>query len=157
AIEFACLDIIGQKLGVPVCDLLGGKLRGAVPFASYLFFRYSNPDTGAGEVRTPEQLVACARALQVKHGFRAHKLKGGVYPPKHELACYRALAEAFPDDSFRYDPNSALSLDEAINFGRAITDLRNDYFEDPVWGMQALRRLKELVPIPTATNTVVVN
>jgi len=27
AIEFACLDIIGQKLGVPVHDFLGGKLR----------------------------------------------------------------------------------------------------------------------------------
>lgn len=157
ALEFACLDIIGQKLGVPVHDLLGGKLRDEVPFASYLFFRYTDPATGRGEVRTPEQLVACARSLKSKHGFRTHKLKGGVYPPAHELACYHALAEAFPDDSFRYDPNSALSLDEAIHFGRAIADLRNDYFEDPVWGMPALRRLRELVPIAMATNTVVVN
>ena len=30
AIEFACLDIIGQALGVPVYDLLGGKLRDSV-------------------------------------------------------------------------------------------------------------------------------
>jgi len=157
AIEFACLDIMGQKLGVPVHDLLGGKLRQDVPFASYLFFRYANTASGEGEVRTPEQLVACARALKAKHGFRVHKLKGGVYPPAHELICYRALATAFSGDSFRYDPNSALSLDEAMHFGRAITDLRNDYFEDPVWGMPALRRLKELVPIPIATNTVVVN
>src|SRR6266536_125869 len=58
ALEFACLDLIGQKLGVPVCDLLGGKLRDAVPFSSYLFYRYPNPDTGRGEVRTPEQNVA---------------------------------------------------------------------------------------------------
>ena len=36
AIEFACLDIMGQKLGVPVHALLGGKLRDAVEFASYL-------------------------------------------------------------------------------------------------------------------------
>jgi glucarate dehydratase len=34
AIEFACLDVIGQALGVPVCDLLGGRLRDEVPFAS---------------------------------------------------------------------------------------------------------------------------
>ena len=86
-----------------------------------------------------------------------HKLKGGVYPPAHELACYRALAAAFPADRFRYDPNSALSLADAIDFGRGIEDLRNDYFEDPVWGMPQLARLKEFVPIPTATNTVVVN
>ena len=64
AIEFACLDIVGQKLGVPVHALLGGKLRDEVEFASYLFFRYANPDTGEGEVRTAEQLVANARALK---------------------------------------------------------------------------------------------
>jgi glucarate dehydratase len=157
AIEFACLDIIGQKLGVPVHALLGGKLRDEVEFASYLFFRYANPDTGEGEVRTAEQLVANARALKARHGFRVHKLKGGVYPPAHELACYRALAEALPGDRFRYDPNSALSMADAIDFGRGIADLRNDYFEDPVWGMPQLARLRELVPIPTATNTVVVD
>ena len=27
ALEFACLDIIGKTLGVPVYDVLGGKLR----------------------------------------------------------------------------------------------------------------------------------
>ncbi len=62
-----------------------------------------------------------------------------------------------PGDRFRYDPNSALSLADAIDFGRGIADLRNDYFEDPVWGMPQLARLKEFVPIPIATNTVVVN
>ena len=29
AIEFACLDIIGQKLGIPVSEFLGGRLRDA--------------------------------------------------------------------------------------------------------------------------------
>jgi glucarate dehydratase len=157
AIEFACLDIMGQKLGVPVHALLGGKLRDEVEFASYLFFRYADPRTGRGEVRTAAQLVANARALKKKHGFRVHKLKGGVYPPAHELECYRALAAALPNDRFRYDPNSALSLADAIDFGRGIEDIRNDYFEDPVWGMPQLARLKEFVAIPTATNTVVVN
>ena len=157
AIEFACLDIIGKKLGVPVHALLGGKLRDEVEFASYLFFRYNNAATHRGEVRTPDQLVAHARELVETHGFRVHKLKGGVYPPGHELACYRALAAAFPDGRFRYDPNSALSLADAIEFGRGILDLRNDYFEDPVWGLPQLARLKEFVLLPTATNTVVVN
>src|SRR5438309_5777884 len=55
ALEFACLDILGQKWGVPVHAILGGSLRDRVPFASYLFFRYANEKDGAGEVRTPEQ------------------------------------------------------------------------------------------------------
>ncbi|HWW73970.1 MAG TPA: hypothetical protein VNZ44_01160, partial [Pyrinomonadaceae bacterium] len=60
ALEFACLDLLGQKWGVPVSDILGGRLQDRVPFASYLFFRYPNARTGAGEVRTAEQLVALA-------------------------------------------------------------------------------------------------
>ena len=81
ALEFACLDIIGKKWGVPVYDILGGKLQDEVPFASYLFFRYPNSKDGSGEVRTVDQLVAHAKELKAKHGFYAHKLKGGVFDP----------------------------------------------------------------------------
>ncbi len=156
ALEFACLDIIGQKLGVSVSELLGGRIRDEIPFASYLFFRYGDAN-GCGEVRTPDHLVEQALELKARHGFASHKLKGGVYPPRHELACYRALADAMPGDRLRYDPNAALSLGDAIEFGRAIESLNNDYYEDPVWGMPQLARLREFVRIPTATNTVVVN
>jgi glucarate dehydratase len=156
AIEFACLDICGQALGVPVHDLLGGKLRDRVPFASYLFFRY--PDAqGQHEVCTPDQLVAHAHDLKRQHGFTSHKLKGGVFPPDYELEAFRALAAAFPGDGVRYDPNAALSVEEAIRFGHAIEDLRNDYYEDPTWGLNGMRRLRGAVRIPLATNTVVVN
>jgi glucarate dehydratase len=156
ALEFACLDVIGQKLGVPVCDLLGGRVRDAVEFASYLFFRYPDP-AGGGEVRTPAQLVEHAAALKAEHGFRSHKLKGGVFPPAHELECYRALARAFPGERMRHDPNCAWSLADAIAFARGIEDLPNDFLEDPVYGLPQMARLRELVRIPTATNTVVVN
>ena len=157
ALEFACLDLVGQKLGVPVHDLLGGRLRDEVPFASYLFFRYADPETGEGEVRTTAQLVEHARALKEEHGFAAHKLKGGVYPPDHELECYRALSEAFPEDTMRYDPNASLSVEEGARFGRAIEDLNNDYYEDPTWGLNGMRRLRGMVNIPLSTNTVVID
>jgi glucarate dehydratase len=85
-----------------------------------------------------------------------HKLKGGVFPPDYELECFRALAAAFPDEAVRYDPNAAFSVEEAIRFGKAIEDLRNDYLEDPTWGMNGMRRVREAVGIPLATNTVVV-
>ncbi|GAB3427743.1 enolase-like domain-containing protein [Flindersiella endophytica] len=157
AIEFACLDICGKALGTPVHNLLGGKVRDHVPFASYLFFRYDHPGTGRGEVRTPGQLAEHAVALKEQYGFSTHKLKGGVYPPGYELACYRALAEALPDDRFRYDPNGALSVEAAIRFGRAIEDLPNDYYEDPTWGFNGMRQVRDAVAIPLATNTIVVN
>jgi glucarate dehydratase len=157
AIEFACLDIIGQKLNQPVYNLLGGKVRDNVRFASYLFFRLPDSQTGKGEVRSIDQLVAHCRELKEKYGFTTHKLKGGVFQPDYELECYRALAAAFPKDSLRYDPNAALSVEEAIRFGHAIEGLNNDYFEDPTWGLNGMRRVRQMVRIPTATNTVVIN
>ncbi|MBP1934459.1 enolase C-terminal domain-like protein [Ammoniphilus resinae] len=157
ALEFACLDIIGKKLGVPVYQLLGGKLRDDVPFASYLFYRYPNEKTGAGEVRTIDQLIEHAKDLKERYGFTSHKLKSGVFNPKYELECYLALANAFPNDSYRYDPNGALSVEESIHFGHAIEGINNDFFEDPTWGLNGMRRVRENVRIPMATNTVVVN
>ncbi|HEY8231615.1 MAG TPA: enolase C-terminal domain-like protein [Vicinamibacteria bacterium] len=156
ALEFACLDLMGQKWGVPVSEILGGRLRERVPFASYLFFRYPSPRDGKGEVRTADQLVAEARALKQAHGFTTHKLKGGVFAPEYELECYRALAAAFPGDRFRFDPNGLWSTEQAIWFGQAIEDLRNDYLEDPVFGLHGMRRVREKVRMPLATNTVVV-
>ncbi|HKP10741.1 MAG TPA: enolase C-terminal domain-like protein [Blastocatellia bacterium] len=157
ALEFACLDLIGQKWGVSVADILGGRLRDRVPFASYLFFRYANPKDGAGEVRTVDQLVQHARELKARHGFTSHKLKGGVFAPEYELRCYRALAEAVAGDRLRFDPNAVWSAETAIWFGREIEDLRNDYLEDPVFGLNGMRRVREKVRMPLATNTVVVN
>ncbi len=72
ALEFACLDILGQAWGVPVHAILGGKLRDRVPFASYCFFRYADSKTGKGEVRTIDQVVANARALKERFGFTSH-------------------------------------------------------------------------------------
>jgi glucarate dehydratase len=157
AIEFACLDIIGQKWGVPVSEILGGRLRDQVPFASYLFFRYPNAESKAGEVRTVEQLIESAKMLKKLYGFTSHKLKGGVFPPEYELECYRALAAALAGDRFRFDPNCVWSTETAIWFGQQIEDIRNDYLEDPVFGMNGMRRVREKVRMPLATNTVVVN
>jgi len=157
AIEFACLDIIGQKLGLPVHKLLGGKLRDEIPLASYLFFRYRSEDGLYDEVRTIDQLLAHTQHLKESYGFRTHKLKAGVFRPEYELEAYRALAAEFPGDAFRIDPNACWSVEESIWFARQIEDLRNDYLEDPTWGLNGMRRVRENTRIPLATNTVVVN
>jgi glucarate dehydratase len=156
ALEFACLDILGQKWDVPVSEILGGRLQERVPFASYLFFRYPNAKDGSGEVRSIEQLVAHARQLKDRYGFTSHKLKGGVFAPEYELECYRAIAAALEGDSFRFDPNAVWSTEQAIWFGQAIEDIKNDYLEDPVFGLNGMRRTREKVRMPLATNTVVV-
>jgi glucarate dehydratase len=157
AIEFACLDLMGKSLDLPVCNLLGGPWRESIPFASYLFYRYPNEKTGEGGEETAEEMVDHARELVAEHGFQTHKLKGGVFPPDHDVEVLRAIAESLPDHSVRLDPNAAWTVEESIHVARQIEDLRNDYLEDPTWGLDGMRRVRDRISIPTATNTVVVN
>ena len=91
------MDVAGKKLGIRACDLLGGAVREEVPFASYLFYRYRDPETGVGGETTPDEIVAHARDLAARYGFKAHKLKGGVFPPDHDVEVFRALGAAFPE------------------------------------------------------------
>jgi glucarate dehydratase len=157
AIEMACMDAAGKHLGIRACDLLGGAIRERVPFATYLFYRLSDQGTGLGGETSAEEIVAHARDLVARHGFKSHKLKGGVFHPDHDIEVMRALGDAFPGDGLRLDPNAAWSVEQAIRVGKAIEHLNNDYFEDPTWGLEGMRRVRQFVRIPTATNTVVVN
>lgn len=157
AVEFACLDLMGQSVGMRVCDLLGGALRESVPFASYLFYRYADEAAGRGGEEDAAAMVAHARGLVDRHGFSTHKLKGGVFEPSHDVAVYLALAEALPGHQLRLDPNAAWTVEESLAVAKAIEHCRNDYFEDPVFGLEGMRRVRDRISIPTATNTVVVN
>jgi glucarate dehydratase len=157
AIEFACMDVAGKFLDIRACDLLGGAIREEVPFASYIFYRYRDDKTGKGGETSPDEIVAHARDLVNRYGFKTHKLKGGVFPADHDIAVMEALGAAFPQASLRLDPNSVWSVEESVRVARAIRHLNNDYFEDPTWGLEGMRRLRSLIDIPTATNTVVVN
>jgi glucarate dehydratase len=69
----------------------------------------------------------------------------------------RALAEALADDGLRFDPNAALSVEQATVFAQGAEDLRIEYLEDPTWGMNGMRRVRENTRIPLATNTVVIS
>lgn len=157
AIEMACMDLAGKQRGLRACDLLGGAIRDEIPFASYLFYRYTSGDGAGGGETLPDEIVRHARALKDKHGFTVHKLKGGHFHPDHDIETVEALAEAFPGERLRLDPNGLWSVEEAIRVAQAIRHLPNDYLEDPTWGLEGMRRVREKIAIPTATNQVVVN
>ncbi|MFA6022243.1 MAG: hypothetical protein WC722_18455, partial [Rhodospirillales bacterium] len=102
AYETACLDLQGKHLGLPVAEVLGGRVRDAVPFSGYLFFKKARHFGAAsgdpyGAAETPEALVRQAQAFVALHGFKSLKLKGGVYEPAVEIETMRQLRDAFPD------------------------------------------------------------
>jgi glucarate dehydratase len=159
-LEVALLDLQGQIVGAPIVDLLGGKVRDAVPYSAYLFFKYAEhidkpyaPDAW-GEGLSPEQIVAQARRMIDLYGFQSIKLKGGVFEPAHEIACMRALHQAFSGLPLRLDPNANWSLETSIKAAPELDELL-EYYEDPCPGLEGMAELAKHIRLPLATNMVI--
>ena len=157
--EVACLDVQGRALGRPVSDLLGGKVRDAVPFSAYLFYKWAGhpgaqPDR-FGEALDPDGLVAQARRIVDEYGFTAIKVKGGVFAPEEEMAGIEALAKAFPGVPLRLDPNAAWTPQTSIKVATGLAGIL-EYLEDPTPGLDGMAEVAAQSPMPLATNMCVV-
>ncbi|MGN0266888.1 MAG: enolase C-terminal domain-like protein, partial [Lachnospiraceae bacterium] len=143
AIECALLDLLGQYLDLPMCELLGdGKQRDKVETLGYLFYvsdmnkatpdlPYIREDDSSDawfrlrrqEMLTPDRIVEQACTLQDKYGFKNFKLKGGVLKGSEEMEAIRALKKQFPNGRINIDPNGAWSLQEAIELCKPMENI----------------------------------
>ncbi len=177
AIESACLDLLGQFLGVPVAALLGeGQQRSSVEVLGYLFYlgdrnKTNLPYLGAPdskddwlrlrheEALTVDSVVRLAEAAHARYGFNDFKLKGGVLPGLREMEAVTALAQRFPKARITLDPNGAWSLAEAISLCRNQHKVLA-YAEDPcgaengLSGREVMAEFRRATNLPTATNMV---
>lgn len=161
AFEVAFLDLQARSLGMPLVDLLGGAVRDRVPFSAYLFLKYAEhvgspykPDRW-GEGISPEQIVAQARTMIEENGFRSIKLKAGtLLGPEHEVACIKALRQAFPDAPLRIDPNGNWSVQTSLRMAELMGD-DLEYYEDPCPGLEGMAEVHKRTGLPLATNMVV--
>jgi glucarate dehydratase len=176
AVEAALLDLLGQHLDVPVCELLGaGQQRDSVPMLAYLFYigdrtRTDLPYlTGEGasdwyhqrhqQAMTPAAIVAQAEATVAQYGFRDFKLKGGVMHGAEEMEAIAGIKARFPDSRVTLDPNGAWSLREAIDLCLGQGHIMA-YAEDPCGpengysGREIMAEFRRATGIPTATNMI---
>ena len=161
AFEVAFLDLQARSLGMPLVDLLGGAVRDEVPFSAYLFLKYAEhvgspykPDRW-GEGISPEQIVAQARTMIEENGFKSIKLKAGtLLGPEHEVACIKALRQAFPGTPLRIDPNGNWSVETSLRMAELMGD-DLQYYEDPCPGLEGMAEVHKRTGIPLATNMVV--
>ncbi|RSN03976.1 glucarate dehydratase [Streptomyces sp. WAC 01325] len=159
--EVACLDALGKALALPVHALLGGKVRDAVEYSAYLFYKWAAHPEGVhaekddwGAAVDPAGVVEQARRFKETYGFTSFKLKGGVFPPDEEIAAVRALAEAFPGHPLRLDPNGAWSVETSLRVARELGDVL-EYLEDPTLGTAGMAEVAARTGVPLATNMCV--
>lgn len=157
--EVACLDIQGKLAGVPVSELLGGRVRDAVQYSAYLFYKWAGhpgyPEDEYGEALDPAGIVRQARKIIDEYGFKAIKLKGGVFPPAQEVQAIKALHAAFPDLPLRLDPNAAWTPETSKWVASELTGIV-EYLEDPAPEIEGMAAVVQETSIPLATNMAVV-
>jgi len=175
AIESAMLDLWGQFLGLPVCDLLGdGRQRDDVVTLGYLFYQAdkrksdlayldeSNSSNPWYKIRRnpfmdSDAIVEQAEALKEYYGFKDFKLKGGVLEGEKEMEAIEKLVKRFSDARINIDPNGAWRLDEAVALCK---DSGLTYAEDPCGteqgysGRETMAEFKMRTGIPTATSMI---
>ncbi len=171
AIEIACLDLIGKAVGKPVCDVIGGRVRDAVSFSAYLFYKHGGGggvgddarEDEYGEVLDPRACVRECRQMIEQYGFREIKLKGGVLDPDSEIGSIRALRQEFGATyPLRIDPNCAWSVETSVRVGCELESelAAGGYLEDPcatLEGMAEVHRclVAENNHTPQASNVAV--
>jgi len=157
--EVACLDIQGKILGLPVSELLGGKVRDNVQYSAYLFYKWAghpgHDDDSYGEALDPEGIVKQAKKIIDEYGFKAIKLKAGVFPPQQEVDAIKALHKAFPHMPLRIDPNAAWSVETSKWVAKELEGML-EYLEDPAPEIEGMAAVAKEVSIPLATNMCVV-
>ncbi|MDO5650767.1 MAG: muconate/chloromuconate family cycloisomerase [Moraxella sp.] len=134
AIETALLDAAGQRLGVPVSELLGGRVQDSLPVAWTL----ASGDTSR-DISEAQMMIE-----QKRHNI--FKLKIGLRAVADDVAHVVAIKKALGDDvSVRVDVNQAWSEHQAMAGIAALQDGGIDLIEQPVkaCNREALARLSQ--------------
>lgn len=140
AVETALLDACGRRLGLPLAELLGGRMRDRLPVAWTL----ASGDTSK-DIEEAEQMLDRRRHRVFKLKIGARALNDDVM---HVAAIKRALGDRA---SVRVDVNQAWDEPTAMRGMAALEDAGVDLVEQPVSrsNPRALRRLaaRFLVPV----------
>lgn len=133
-VDCALWDLRGKLLGLPVCDLIGGRFRETIP----LYGSFTR-----GRQRTPEAAAEHALELQAE-GFRALKFRLNIREEGQDpfedpaLPFMGAIRRAVGDDMPLYvDPNNGYSSSRAIRVGRMLAEeVGVELIEEPVAAYQ---------------------
>ena len=150
-VEMALWDIKGKSLGVPVYQLLGGKVRDAVPVYVNGWF---------SPAKTPDEFAE--KAVEV----RANGYPGCKWDPfgkawqeldktefRRALECIAKVSEAVGKDvNLLIEGHGRFNIPTAVRIGRALEEFDVYWFEEPIPpdDKEGMREVKSRVRVPLA-------
>src|ERR1044071_3899485 len=129
-LDGACWDARAVAAGVPLVTLLGGSVR---LVRAYNSNGLSIRDSGSGIRDSLSDLADDAEELLAEGGFNAVKLRLGYATLAEDVAALHAVRNRVPAGTvIMSDYNQALTVDEALERGRALDGEGLAWIEEPV-------------------------
>ena len=140
ALDVACWDIAAQAAGLPLCDMLGGRVPGPVPVISSI----------GGD--TPEAMRAKVAAHRAQ-GFKGHSIKIGASEaeggPALDADRIRAcLADRQPGEWYLADANNGLTPEHALRMLALLPDGLDFVLEAPCATWRETQSLRARCGVP---------
>lgn len=137
ALDLAAHDAAGKLLQIPVCSLLGGKLRPSVKQAWVL------------GIQSVEEGLAEGR-IMLERGYGTLKVKVGTDTSREALLLEKLREELGFGFRLRIDANQAFTAWEALSFYETVNHLKLEYVEQPVrsWDLAGLRHVRDRIDVP---------
>lgn len=151
AIEMALWDIKGKDLGVPVYQLLGGKVRESIPCYANGWF---------APAKTPDEFAEKAKQAILK-GFKAIKWDpfGSSYLEidrkqlNMSMECIGAVYDAVKNDAdIIIEGHGRFDIPTAVRIGNALSDFDILWFEEPIppQNLEGLAEVKRRIKVPVS-------
>lgn len=137
AIDFACHDLMGKALGLPVHKLIGGLYRERIPL------------TWVIGIKPVEQTVAEAIA-RFADGYRVFKIKVG-HDDGDDVEKVRLVREALgPEAIIRLDANTAYSADRGVRVLSRLEPFTLEMIEQPCRkaDLKGMARIRDALHTP---------
>ncbi|KAF9641505.1 muconate-lactonizing protein [Lasiodiplodia theobromae] len=137
ALDIACWDVFGKAVGMPVCELLGGRTADAMPIITSI---------GVDEPEAMRGRVAEYRAK----GAKGHSVKiGGDEPATDAERIAASLADKRPGEFFLVDANGGLTVEFALRMLKLLPRGLDFVLESPcaTWRENVSLRRRTDVPI----------
>lgn len=142
-INIAIHDAMGKTLGLPVCKLLGGRIKERIP--AYASDGYLSDD--------PDNQLDAQLGRIADQGFPAAKIKIGLGPKSDAERVALARRLLGDDMLLLVDTNGNYTVDVALDSMRRIAPYDVHFYEEPLppQDFEGYRILAARAPIPVAT------
>ncbi|KAJ4313650.1 hypothetical protein N0V84_009309 [Fusarium piperis] len=127
-IDIACWDIFGKSVGLPVCELLGGRTNVGLPIISSIY------------VGEPEEM---------RKRVADHQARGCIGHLQDAKRIIASLADKQPGDFFLVDTNGSMTVETALRMLRLLSNSLDFVLEAPcaTWRECVSLRRRTNVPI----------